>query len=466
MAELDSSGYSFKTPPTKEETQKFEYVAFDYIADNPGYIAPGNFNAFTGIYWARNGDTNWNAALDAQISNATFTLEKTSTPVETPTVDETAYLNKNAPAGESLVLSSLYDPVYWAKANNKIVTIDASVTIGSLSTSSPALSTGTGFGGTLTIKNYGKIYGAGGESGLDGGTAILVQQNNVVIENHGEIYGGGGGGGTGGTGGSGGNGGSGTGWHEYLNTSNNQLLMPLWTVTTSDLDPWSTNNQVELYVYNWANSPSDQGITITNQKTHATRFTLSGHYDYDGTGALTGIANFTEQFNLAGGATSRNFIDTLTNYLNAGGTDYTVCYGIRNLATNNKIYLGEAGGAGGTGGAGGRGQGYNHPRSLGSLGSAGSAGASATANNGSGGTGGTGGAGGDGGQYGQSGSTGATGSTGSTGSNGDRSSGVTGNTGTTGTVGANSGFYIDATGFTTILYNTGTVGGRTSGTIN
>lgn len=57
MAELDASGYTFTSQPTKEETEIFEYFGFDYTENNPGYVS-STFNAYIGIYWADNGDTN------------------------------------------------------------------------------------------------------------------------------------------------------------------------------------------------------------------------------------------------------------------------------------------------------------------------------------------------------------------------------------------------------------------------
>lgn len=54
MAELDASGYTFTTIPTKEETERFEYVAFDYIADNPGVY--GNmYSSYVGVYYNESG---------------------------------------------------------------------------------------------------------------------------------------------------------------------------------------------------------------------------------------------------------------------------------------------------------------------------------------------------------------------------------------------------------------------------
>jgi len=50
MAELDPSGYTFNTQPTKKETEIFEYVAFDYFDKNPGYVM-NNFSSYIGLYY-------------------------------------------------------------------------------------------------------------------------------------------------------------------------------------------------------------------------------------------------------------------------------------------------------------------------------------------------------------------------------------------------------------------------------
>lgn len=55
MAELDASGFTFTTVPTKAETERFEYVAFDYIADNPGTVG-GVFSSLIGIYYSNDGE--------------------------------------------------------------------------------------------------------------------------------------------------------------------------------------------------------------------------------------------------------------------------------------------------------------------------------------------------------------------------------------------------------------------------
>jgi hypothetical protein len=55
MAELDASGYTFTTVPTKTETERFEYVAFDYIEKNPGIV--GNaYKSYIGVYFSDTGE--------------------------------------------------------------------------------------------------------------------------------------------------------------------------------------------------------------------------------------------------------------------------------------------------------------------------------------------------------------------------------------------------------------------------
>lgn len=56
MAELDATGFTFTSVPTKAETERFEYVEFDYIADNPGTVN-NVFVAAIGVYYNNDGDT-------------------------------------------------------------------------------------------------------------------------------------------------------------------------------------------------------------------------------------------------------------------------------------------------------------------------------------------------------------------------------------------------------------------------
>ncbi len=59
MAELDASGLTFTSQPTKAETERFEYVAFEYFDKNPGLVGDA-FKSYIGIYYNDDGDnTEW-----------------------------------------------------------------------------------------------------------------------------------------------------------------------------------------------------------------------------------------------------------------------------------------------------------------------------------------------------------------------------------------------------------------------
>lgn len=87
------------------------------------------------------------------------------------------------------------------------VQINSGVIVGSTSTGTPAMDTGTSWpvGSTITINNEGKIQGRGGnggyadlsspQSGLPGGDALNLQINTTITNASGSIWGGGGGGG-------------------------------------------------------------------------------------------------------------------------------------------------------------------------------------------------------------------------------------------------------------------------------
>lgn len=55
MAELDTSGFTFTTQPTKLETERFEYAAFGYFDDNPGIVG-NTYKSYIGIYYDDEGD--------------------------------------------------------------------------------------------------------------------------------------------------------------------------------------------------------------------------------------------------------------------------------------------------------------------------------------------------------------------------------------------------------------------------
>ena len=46
--------FTFDHPPTKAETEKFEYAAFDYFDNNPGYIN-SVYVSYVGVYFNANG---------------------------------------------------------------------------------------------------------------------------------------------------------------------------------------------------------------------------------------------------------------------------------------------------------------------------------------------------------------------------------------------------------------------------
>lgn len=132
----------------------------------------------------------------------------------------------------NLNFRTLHDALYPAPLSGDEVTlvIASGVTVGSTSTSTPALNVGSWPAGvTLNIEVSGRIQGAGGAGGTVGGTATggaggvalkTVETCNVTVNASGDIWGGGGGGGraffsdagggvNGGGGGAGTNGGAG-----------------------------------------------------------------------------------------------------------------------------------------------------------------------------------------------------------------------------------------------------------------
>jgi len=77
------------------------------------------------------------------------------------------------------------------KFHNVRFIVPSNAQVVATNTSTPAIKTGTGYGGTLVIENHGKIYGRGGsggdggdsnsstayngDTGIDGGDAILLE---------------------------------------------------------------------------------------------------------------------------------------------------------------------------------------------------------------------------------------------------------------------------------------------------
>jgi len=48
--EAEEKGFTFRTIPTKSQTEKFEYVAFDYFENNPETVN-NDFKSVVGIYY-------------------------------------------------------------------------------------------------------------------------------------------------------------------------------------------------------------------------------------------------------------------------------------------------------------------------------------------------------------------------------------------------------------------------------
>ena len=50
MAQLDPSGLTFTSQPTKAETERFEYAAFGYFDNNPAIVG-NTYQSLIGIYY-------------------------------------------------------------------------------------------------------------------------------------------------------------------------------------------------------------------------------------------------------------------------------------------------------------------------------------------------------------------------------------------------------------------------------
>jgi hypothetical protein len=241
-------------------------------------------------------------------------------------------------------ISTLFTSAQWTSTTPKKVIIPAGVTIGATSSATPAIQTGTGWSGTLTLQNAGTIAGAGGtaNSGV-GGTAVLASQATLYVVNTGTIEGGGGGGGAGGGG-------------DYSGT-------------TQDGPLFSQSGAYYEWVYNGI------GNSIFWNDTNP----------------------FTATYTPGSGA--------ITSYLAADG--YTYYKGVNQTASYYAIYRTHPATidtTGGAGGAGGRGQGYDGANASGSGGAAGGTNAGT---GGTGGTGATYGNTGNTGATGASGNNGA-----------------------------------------------------------
>lgn len=54
MANPVNGGFTFDSPPSKAEVERFEYANYDYFADTPGYV-DGNYVSFVGVYFNEKG---------------------------------------------------------------------------------------------------------------------------------------------------------------------------------------------------------------------------------------------------------------------------------------------------------------------------------------------------------------------------------------------------------------------------
>jgi len=138
----------------------------------------------------------------------------------------------------------------WVTTRAKRIVVPSGVVIGSSGASSPALRTGTGFSGKLTVQvnNGGQIRGRGGMSGSmtvgnNGGDGLVLDVENVLVLNYGAIYGGGGAGGAGGRGGDG---------RFYSAGASEPVTGPLY----------------EAGVYRWRVNASDVGAILWNGVTY------------------------------------------------------------------------------------------------------------------------------------------------------------------------------------------------------
>ena len=358
----------------------------------------------------------------------------------------------------------------------KYIVINAGITVYSTDPATPAISLPTGGSGDISITNSGNIYGQGGASGSDGGTALKADVAATLVNNSGaNVKGGGGGGGNGGSGGAGSapatatasnvtdkvgdkpdfvtysvltqfgpRAWSGIGGGQWgLNTSGNQLRSnisnrgPMWysfqvnTAAEYSLSAYITDPFPE------DNHTGHRGTPVVNISTaEDTKSQGQGGADYGSGLSWSGLkaplaANTTYYFcNYTQGPYGSSTPDGNFFY-NDMSTTLSLSVNVPSTA--------------GAGGAGGVGQGF--AQSAGS----GSAGASGGTNAGTGGTGGSGGA------LGQAGSSGASGSNGS-GTAISYPSTAPGS-GATGSSGGAAGYYILGQSNVS-LTNSGTVAGR------
>ena len=329
----------------------------------------------------------------------------------------------------------------------KQIVVNGSVTVGSTSTSNPALKIESNGVGSITITNSGSIEGAGGAAGAAGGNALEVAGSvAVTLVNNGTIKAGGGGGGAGGAGGSG---------VVAVNTSLSNFVDEGGTpygsnnLPSSDVPSWFNN-------YNGSHDLNGQGVvgdrkwggvngnaaqpgavnvswglfttsssfrgSLANRGPFYCSFQLGNTGTYTlssatitstyGSGYGSPIINIsTSNSSASSGQGGGNYTGGQTMNLSGSTTYYLVGY-LSNISGGTNLYYNNFDfsfslsvntvTSGGSGGAGGVGQGYNQSAGAGSSG--GSAGGTNA---------GAGGAGGTGGSFGTAGSNGTNGVNGS-----------------------------------------------------
>lgn len=324
----------------------------------------------------------------------------------------------------------------------KEVVIDSNVTVGSTSSSNPAIQISSGLQGTISLTNNGSIEGAGGAAGTQGGIGLSCVSTTTVV-NNGTIKGGGGGGGTGGAGGKGVFTGSATftslvdeGGGAFGNYNTPQNNMPNWmnSIYTGggDLDGqgvvgdrrWKgVNGQYARYgvggsgefrVNHTGSAGAGFNANCANRGPLyiSAQTNVTGVYNVSATISTTygsGYGTPTINVSTSNTTSGTSVSNSGTANIASGTTYYFVGYGTTSNNANyyyNSLSISVSGTPlvvqdGAAGGAGGVGEGYNQSAGTGASGSSGSN------NAGSGGTGGTGGA------FGQAGNAGGVGDNGS-----------------------------------------------------
>ena len=313
----------------------------------------------------------------------------------------------------------------------KQIVVNGSVTVGSTSTSNPALKIESNGVGSITITNSGSIEGAGGAAGASGGDALEVAGSvAVTLVNNGTIKAGGGGGGNGGAGGAGSASSTATTSNVTDKTGNKPSFVPYavdtqfadraWTglgsgqfglnsnssrirSSISDMGPvWYTfqvNTSAEYTISASINDPFPEDGQTGHRGTPKVDISTAENTASQGQGgALYGSGlSWSDKAPLAASTTYYWCNYTVGPYGSStpnGNFFYNTMVSQINMSVNIPT-------TGGSAGAGGVGQGYN--QSAGGAGSGGSGGTNA-------GSGGNGGAGGAFGAAGSSGSGGGNGS--------------------------------------------------------